>query len=114
MLTGRHVFEGATALRTMVDHVEATPEPPSTRAEVPVPEELDRVILQCLAKDPNRRPQTAEELERMLDQVPCGSRWTPERAHAWWDMHQPERAKDPLPHTRDLMGGVTLIRRSGA
>jgi hypothetical protein len=55
---------------------------------------LDRVILDCLAKEPGERPQSAGELSRRLGEIVGGDGWTPERACAWWEMHQPAN-----PHT---------------
>ena len=50
----------------MYQHANATPVPPSQRSELEIPAELDRIILACLAKYPEDRPQTAAELSRRL------------------------------------------------
>ena len=76
-------------MQLLIQHAQATPEPPSARTELPIPKELDAVVLACLAKDPSDRPQTARELARRLEAVPVGEEWTPELARAWWDTHQP-------------------------
>jgi serine/threonine-protein kinase len=89
LLTGRHVFEGPSPMATMMQHVQATPEPPSRRAELPLPPELDAIVLACLEKDPDRRPATADELSARLVAVPLADPWTPERARHWWDRHSP-------------------------
>ena len=114
LLTGRSVFEGPSALRTMVHHVETAPVPPSERTELPIPEQLDLVILRCLAKDPDRRPQTAEELDRLLEDVQDDPRWTAERARAWWDLHEPEGSTVAWTSTRGLASGITLVKRASA
>ena len=44
--------------------------PPSQRTELPIPRELDELVLACLEKDPDKRPQNAEELFQMA----CGCR----------------------------------------
>jgi hypothetical protein len=59
------------------------------RDELPIPKELDAIVLACLAKDPSDRPQTARELARRLEAVPVTEDWTPELARAWWQTHQP-------------------------
>jgi serine/threonine-protein kinase len=90
LLTGQVVFEGASPLDVLMHHVSTPPVPPSRRTEVPVPAELERLVLQCLEKDPERRPQTAGELAERLAACPLEAAWTPERAHRWWDAHLPE------------------------
>jgi tRNA A-37 threonylcarbamoyl transferase component Bud32 len=87
LLTGACVFEGESALQTMVMHVRETPPAPSRRADQPVPAALDRMVLACLEKDPARRPQSVDELAAMLAASDLGDPWTPERAAAWWTDH---------------------------
>jgi serine/threonine-protein kinase len=89
LLTGHLVFTGTTPMQLLIQHAQAKPEPPSARTELPIPKELDAIVLACLAKDPSDRPQTARELARQLEAVPVRGEWTPELARAWWDAHQP-------------------------
>ena len=92
LLTGRLVFTGATSMQLLLQHAQAAPEPPSSRTELPIPAELDAIVLACLAKDPSDRPQTARELARRLEAVPGAGEWTPGLARAWWETHQPRLA----------------------
>jgi serine/threonine-protein kinase len=89
LLTGQLVFTGDTAMQLLMQHAQSIPEPPSARTELPIPKELDAIVLACLAKDPSDRPQTARELARRLEAVPVSGAWTPELARAWWETHQP-------------------------
>jgi eukaryotic-like serine/threonine-protein kinase len=89
LLTGQLVFTGDTAMQLIIQHAQAMPEPPSARTELPIPKELDAIVLACLAKDPSDRPQTARELARSLEAVPVSGAWTAELARAWWETHQP-------------------------
>jgi eukaryotic-like serine/threonine-protein kinase len=92
LLTGRLVFQAPTAIQLMYQHANATPVPPSQRSELEIPAELDSVILACLAKYPEDRPQTAGELSRRLaTAVPAV--WTEEQAQRWWDRHHPASAR---------------------
>jgi serine/threonine-protein kinase len=92
LLTGRLVFQAANAIQLMYQHANAVPVPPSQRSELEIPAALDRVILACLAKLPEDRPQTASELSRLLAGTVQADGWTEERAHRWWDRHHPEAA----------------------
>ena len=64
LLTGQLVFEADTPMKMLMQHVQAGPVPPSQRTELPIPRELDELVLACLEKDPHKRPQNAEELLR--------------------------------------------------
>jgi serine/threonine-protein kinase len=89
LLTGTLVFKGATPMETMVMHVHREPEPPSHRTELAIPLELESIVLDCLAKDPVVRPQTADQLAARLTAVPLTREWTDSRAREWWDQHRP-------------------------
>ena len=89
LLTGQLVFTGDTPMKLIVQHAQAAPKPPSERTELPIPKELDAIVLACLAKNPGDRPQTARELARRLKAVAGLGEWTPDRARAWWDAHRP-------------------------
>lgn len=67
MLTGRTAFQGPSLSAFMGQHLNAAPAPPSTtRPEIP--EALDRLVLELLAKDPDQRPaQAADILARLRD-----------------------------------------------
>jgi eukaryotic-like serine/threonine-protein kinase len=92
LLTGRMVFQAPNAIQMMYQHANAQPVAPSQRSELEIPPDLDRVILACLAKFPEDRPQSAQELSRLLGATSAGSGWTDERARRWWDRHHPSAA----------------------
>jgi serine/threonine protein kinase len=94
LLTGRLVFEGATAVQVIVRHLQDTPAAPSSCADQPIPAELDALVLACLAKDPADRPLSARELSRRLASVPVEP-WTDDHATAWWAA----RGRDRLTHS---------------
>jgi hypothetical protein len=76
----------------MYQHANTAPIPPSQRSEFEIPPALDSVILACLAKFPEERPQSAADLASRLAAAVPGERWTEEQAHRWWDRHHPEAA----------------------
>jgi serine/threonine-protein kinase len=92
LLTGQLVFQAANAIQLMYQHANAVPVPPSVRSELDIGPELDGVILRCLAKLPEDRPQSAAELARLLAAAAPLGAWNEERAHRWWDRHHPEAA----------------------
>jgi serine/threonine-protein kinase len=83
LLTGRQVFEGDTVMQVFAQHLQAVPTSPSQRGPSPVPPDLEQLVLSCLAKKPEDRPQSAAELDRrlaVLDVEP----WTDVHAQQWW------------------------------
>lgn len=93
LLTGHTVFDGATSLAMLVQHVKQDPDPPSRHTEFGIPRDLDNVILQCLAKDKAVRPASAEELEERLCGMSFERPWTRQRAREWWELHLPVSAE---------------------
>jgi serine/threonine-protein kinase len=81
------VFEGDTPMKMFLEHLQAQPIPPSRRTEMPIPPELDALVLACLEKDPANRPQNARELLRMMERIGASQNWTNDHARAWWDTH---------------------------
>jgi serine/threonine-protein kinase len=92
LLTGQLVFEADTSMKMLMQHLNAPPVPPSQRTELPIPRELDQLVLACLEKDPNMRPQNAGELFRMANNCRTCEGWTPDVAQSWWEMHLPDLA----------------------
>jgi eukaryotic-like serine/threonine-protein kinase len=90
LLTGRLVFQAPNAIQLMYQHANTPPVPPSQLSEFEIPPALDAVILACLAKFPEDRPQSAAELSSRLMQAMPAPAWTEELAHRWWNRHHPE------------------------
>jgi eukaryotic-like serine/threonine-protein kinase len=89
LLTGRPVFETLTTAALIVAHVREAPRRPSTLAPFAVPEALDQLVLDCLAKDPAGRPQSAETVADRLAALPFVRPWTPAAAAQWWETNWP-------------------------
>jgi len=84
LLTGQKVFESATIAALMVAQASQEPVPPGRRADVEVPADLERVVLDCLVKDPQSRVQSAEEVAERLTRIEPARPWSQERAEIWW------------------------------
>jgi serine/threonine-protein kinase len=94
LLTGRPPFEGPSGLAVMIAHARDPVVPPS-RLRPDIPEDLERVVLRCLAKDPAGRFPDAASLERALGACGCAGDWDADRAARWW------RDADRSPADRD-------------
>jgi serine/threonine-protein kinase len=87
VLTGQHVFEGATVAEVCGHHLHSEPLEPSKRLDRPVPEDLEELLLSCLEKDPAERPQSAAELSQRLQTCQSMGEWTEAHARRWWSRH---------------------------
>ncbi|AMV38631.1 serine/threonine-protein kinase [Planctomyces sp. SH-PL62] len=83
-LTGRPPFEGTTAMAVMIAQVRDPVVPPSQVVEG-VPEDLERVILRCLAKAPDDRYANVKALARDLAACASARDWDEDQAEAWWN-----------------------------
>ncbi len=99
LLTGQLVFDADGAMAMVLAHVQEQPVPPSRRTEIEVPKSLDRLILQCLEKDPAARPQSGRRLLDLLAACDDVEPWTQKQAERWWSMHMPQKDDDRLVHT---------------
>lgn len=89
MLSGHTLFDIERPIAMAVAHVKSPPMPLSRRTEMPIPTDLEAVVMQCLEKEPARRPPTAETLATMLLACDCGEVWGPAAARDWWSQHRP-------------------------
>ncbi len=90
LLTGELVFEADNPIKMMHKHISDAPDPPSRHSELDISPELDRIVLDCLAKLPEDRPAGAFALAQRIDALDFPDRWTSDRARRWWDTHLPE------------------------
>jgi len=81
MLTGSVPFTGDTPLEIAMKHLSTTPEPPSEKRP-DVPHELDSIVLRALAKSPEDRYQSAEEMDADLARAARGQAVAPETEEA--------------------------------
>jgi eukaryotic-like serine/threonine-protein kinase len=93
LVTGQHVFTGRNAMEVFGHHLHTKPEPPSARLGRTLPPDLEKLILDCLEKDPSRRPQTAGDLQHRARGCRDYGAWDHGRARAWWQENG-ERLRD--------------------
>src|SRR5262249_36975914 len=83
LLPGRPPFDDDDPMAVMMAHARDPVIPPS-QLRPDIPEDLERVVLRCLAKDPAERFPDAESLEQALAGCACADRWSAKRAAEWW------------------------------
>ncbi|HSR50023.1 MAG TPA: serine/threonine-protein kinase [Acidobacteriota bacterium] len=88
LVTGRSVFQGDSVMAVLADHIKTSPDPPSQVSEMAVADDLESVILSCLAKSPEDRPDSAEALAEALKHCRDYGSWEPAKAAQWWDRHR--------------------------
>jgi serine/threonine-protein kinase len=84
LLAGVRVFEADTRHDMLVMHAHQRPDPPSRRLKVDIPGPLEQLVMGCLEKNPDRRPQSAMELSQLLLELGLEEKWTRARMDAWW------------------------------
>jgi hypothetical protein len=83
LLAGTPVFDGRP-IELIQGHLTVTPEPPSARLGRPLPAKLERLVLECLEKDPGRRPESAQTLMDRFEALDDVELWNAEEARKWW------------------------------
>lgn len=88
LLTGEPVFQADSLVELCKSHVNKTPQRPSEQLGKEVTSELENALLACLEKSPAKRPQTARDLELMLQQSVAANEWSITAGDAWWSRHE--------------------------
>ena len=85
LLTGRSAFEGSTAMEICYQVLNSEPKPPSEVLGRPIPPKLEALVMQCLARDPEARPDSAGAIVGMLESMPEAWQWGRVEARTWWE-----------------------------
>jgi hypothetical protein len=99
----------------MLKHVSEAPEPPSKVLGKPVSEELEKVILSCLEKDPKDRPANAGELLQAFERCRVTGAWGQAEARAWWaawHAREPAEAGAEATSSGTLPSGIAMAERT--
>lgn len=96
LLTGENVFGGKSMVEIIAHHLHTAPEAPSSRLGKPIPEDLEALVMDCLRKDPDERPGSAQAFEAALAECTDAAVWTQEEAARWWPLR-----KNPVPPKKD-------------
>jgi serine/threonine-protein kinase len=92
LVTGRAPFERESALEMMAAHLHEPVTPPR-KVRPDLPDDVESVILTCLAKKPDDRFPDVAELDRALAACCAASEWDAGQAEHWWELR--EAAAEP-------------------
>ena len=84
MLTGAQLFPDRTFAETVMSHISKTPERPSVRLGVPLPEGLEQIVMKCLEKRRDDRFRSVRELDEALADCADVGGWGRDEARTWW------------------------------
>ena len=97
LLTAREVFDCTSVADLCQKHLHETPQPPSQRLGKAIDEQLEALLLRCLAKAPADRPQSAREMGDVLAALSLADRWSSSRRMEWWRAYrQSTAAQTPM------------------
>jgi hypothetical protein len=87
------VFEAKSPIEMLVAHMRDEVVPPSQLSETEIDSNLEELILDCLRKDPAKRPGSAREVAARLSVCEASAKWSTVQAVRWWDRHAPAGAR---------------------
>jgi serine/threonine protein kinase len=108
LVTGQHVFGGRTTVEVCAHHLHSVPIPPSQRG-ASVPSSLESILLDCLQKDPGRRPESTSILAERLAAVRSESGVSRVSVRAWWEQYKRLLGEQPGESTNVSPGSATTV-----
>ncbi len=115
LLTGSHLFTADNPMDVMLKHVSEAPVPPSQVLGQPVSDDLEQLILRCLAKDPAERPADAGLLLECFERCSVKGTWGQAEARAWWTAWNASEHAEPTREpssTGSMPTGIDLAQRT--
>ncbi len=95
LLTGQYIFDAETVQEIHEKQLNVAPIPPGQRASQPISPEMEQLLLACLAKDPEARPSSANDLRARLLACAAGADWTVQSRVEWWDAYERQLLATP-------------------
>ena len=84
LVTGKLLFKYTNPMEMVKAHLLEEPPRTSSVSKFPIPKALDDLIASCLAKNPDQRPKSAEDLADQLSEIETTEGWTRQDARNWW------------------------------
>jgi serine/threonine-protein kinase len=116
LLTGTAPFAGRTIVEICAAHIHKEPDPPSLRVSHAIPTGLERLIMQCLAKQKHERPDGAGELLERLRALQVAA-WNAEHAKLLWNaraQRAPVGRGEPIEYAHTLAIARRFARKAGS
>jgi serine/threonine protein kinase len=111
LLTGTVPFNGDTPVEIAMKHLSTLPEPPSAKRS-DIPRDLDLIVMRALAKDPDDRYQSAEEMDADLERFLRGATVSPVTEEAATQIMRLPAADQPYSATAATMIAPPSSRRT--
>jgi eukaryotic-like serine/threonine-protein kinase len=111
LLTGAPVFQAKSQVEIFAHHLHTPPDPPSVRTGKHVPEELERLILRCLAKKPGDRYDGAKALQHALERCAENIPWDNDLALQWWSAFKSGATVAPLTASGPQTIAIDITKR---
>ncbi len=87
LLTGQPPFDDPKPMKVLLGHAHQAPVRPSEHNSH-IPADMEQLVMRCLAKKPEDRYQTAEELATALGRCASAGSWQRDDAADWWRDHE--------------------------
>ncbi len=84
LLTGKQPFEGDTAMEIAYRVANTFAPRVSERTDQAIPPELDQLVADCLATEPDQGPASAEDIIARLGAIELAEPWNQQAARSWW------------------------------
>jgi serine/threonine protein kinase len=112
LLTASEVFPRGDDDEVVLAHAKQPPPELRPLVKAWLPDALEKVVFECLAKRPEQRPRDARALARALRaiEIPADHAWTEGHAQAWWQEHRPaqDRGAPAMPPAADSVSRVLV------
>lgn len=88
MISGKPAYEGTSRASIFAQQKDGPPPLPSEKLNGKVPEDLERLIMQCLSQEQDLRPESVTSILSRLHTCKAYGLWTAHHAEEWWLNHQ--------------------------
>jgi serine/threonine protein kinase len=96
LLTGSDLFTARETTEVLRHQIRTIPPRLSERCDREIDPELESVIMDCLQKDPDRRPLSAQHIGERLAKSRHAGEWTEAMADAWWHHYIADDTPEPV------------------
>ncbi len=96
LITGQTLYTGNSVVDICLQQATKTPILPSKRLGEPIDRDLEEIIMSCLSKKPEGRPESVRALAMALAACKSSSAWSGNDAKAWWAMYSAHRSSGQL------------------